>query len=103
MTRFQGALAAMALSAAASGCMNVPDSVSGNTTVNGEAWYIRTTSLGSLVFDVDVFYCPPPRGEGPATCTRALMYDSRVDYVPAELPPPNAKEEPSEAATEPEP
>lgn len=54
------------------GCSNTTSSVSGVDSVNGEAWYVKTTSFAGLVFGSDVFYCPPP-GSGPATCTQARM------------------------------
>jgi hypothetical protein len=65
-------LLAIAALAALAGCSNTTSSVSGVDSVNGEAWYVKTTSFVGLVFGSDVYYCPPPES-GPAKCTQARM------------------------------
>ncbi len=64
----------LALSAPAVGCSHVTSSVAGQNNVNGEAWYVETTSFGGLVFASTVYYCADASG-GPARCKEAKMID----------------------------
>lgn len=93
MIATRGLILAGALVSMTAGCANVTSSVAGQTTVNGEAWYVRTTGIFGLVFSADVFYCPSPSSQGPATCTQAKMYGVDDPYT---APAVEAVEEPEE-------
>ena len=73
MIRSRAVLLAALVGSMSVGCSNVTASVAGNTTVNGEAWYVKTTTVLGLVVGSDVYYCPAPKAAGPATCTQAQM------------------------------
>ncbi len=65
-------IAAVTVALSSIGCSYVNSSVAGQTTVNGEAWYVETTSLFGLVFSSTVYHCPNASG-GPARCKAAKM------------------------------
>ena len=71
-------LLAAALLALSSGCTNIASSRSGQTTVNGEAWYVKTTYFLVLPVGNTVYYCPPPQGRGTPTCFEAKMNEGNV-------------------------
>ena len=50
----------------ASGCASIG---------SGEAWYVKTTGMGGLIFSSKVFYCPQPNTAGPAQCKEAKMVE----------------------------
>lgn len=75
MRKLTTALAFALIGLGATGCSFATTSVAGNSNVNGEAWYVRTTGIFSLIFNTKVFYCPPPTGNGPVTCRQAKMHD----------------------------
>ncbi len=77
--RRHATLAALALALGATGCSFATTSVAGQSSVNGEAWYVRTTGIFFITFSTKVFYCPPPGGAGPVTCTEAQMNDEGGD------------------------
>ena len=43
--------------------------------MTGEAWYVKTTGMGGLIFSSKVFYCPQPNTAGPAQCKEAKMVE----------------------------
>jgi hypothetical protein len=92
-------LAALALGSA--GCVNVTSSVAGQNAVNGEAWYVRNTGIFGFVFAADVFYCPPPTGEGPAACQQAQMYGEDDPFTAAATKAVEEKEDEPEEKKEP--
>lgn len=91
MSRVVRAVLAAASALALGGCTYATSSVAGNTTVSGEAWYVRTTAVLFIPVGNSVFYCPPPTA-GPVTCTEAVMHDgdeaSAPVAAPAQPPPP---------------
>lgn len=74
------------LTLGATGCSFATTSVAGNSNVDGEAWYVRTTGIGALVFSTKVYYCPPPRAAGPVTCKEAKMNDEGGDFEMPSMP-----------------
>lgn len=79
MRRLVAAAGLLWLALGNSACSFATSSVAGNTNVDGEAWYVRQTGIFFIVFDTKVFYCPPPQGNGPATCVEAEMHDEGGD------------------------
>lgn len=65
---------ALGLLASISGCANIGSAMGGNTAMTGEAWYIKTTTLGPMILGSKVFYCPAP-ANGPAQCKEAKMVE----------------------------
>ncbi|MBP6608779.1 MAG: hypothetical protein KA258_04285 [Deltaproteobacteria bacterium] len=59
----------------ASGCASIGSAMGGNTAMTGEAWYVKTTGMGGLIFSSKVFYCPQPNTAGPAQCKEAKMVE----------------------------
>lgn len=57
------------------GCANVASSMGGNTAMTGEAWYVKTSTLGALILSSKVFYCGVPTGAAPAVCKEAKMVE----------------------------
>jgi hypothetical protein len=47
----------------------------GNTSDTGEAWYVKSTGMGPMIFSSKVFYCPQP-ANGPAQCKEAKMIEN---------------------------
>lgn len=74
------------LTLGATGCSFATTSVAGNSNVDGEAWYVRTTGIGFLIFSTKVYYCPPPRAAGPVTCKEAKMNDEGGDIEMPSMP-----------------
>lgn len=70
----------------ATGCSFATTSVAGNSNVDGEAWYVRTTGIFFLVFSTKVYYCPPPRAAGPDTCKEAEMHSEGGDFEMPSMP-----------------
>ena len=60
-----------------SGCANIGSAMGGNTGQTGEAWYVKTTGMGGLIFSSKVFYCPQPNTAGPAQCKEAKMVEGK--------------------------
>ncbi|MBL8635288.1 MAG: hypothetical protein JNM40_18830 [Myxococcales bacterium] len=60
-----------------SGCANIGSAMGGNTAMTGEAWYVKTTGMGGLIFSSKVFYCPQPNTAGPAQCKEAKMIEGK--------------------------
>ncbi|MCS6911691.1 MAG: hypothetical protein RMK29_01915 [Myxococcales bacterium] len=62
----------LALSLLAGGCAAVTSAIGGNTSDTGEAWYVKSTTIGPLVVSSKIFYCPAP-ANGPAQCREAKL------------------------------
>ncbi len=56
------------------GCANIGSSMGGNTSMTGEAWYVKVTGMGPLILSSKVFYCPAP-ASGAAQCKEAKMVE----------------------------
>jgi hypothetical protein len=65
---------ALAFLFVAFGCKNVTSSQAPNTSVTGEAWYVKETWF-LLTWKTQVFYCPKPTNPGPATCIEAIKHE----------------------------
>ncbi len=59
------------------GCASVGSAMGGNTAMTGEAWYVKLTGMGGMVFSSKVFYCPQPNTAGPAQCKEAKMVEPK--------------------------
>ncbi len=58
-------------------CTHVTSGAPTTNTVSGEAWYVKSTGMGSfLTFSTSVYYCPATSGKGPATCTKAIIHEA---------------------------
>jgi hypothetical protein len=73
-TRIIFSALAIALLLGVVGCKNIGTSRAPNTSVTGEAWYVKSTWF-LLTWKTQVFYCPAPTGPGPATCIEAIMHE----------------------------
>ncbi len=62
------------LMGSAMGCANIGSAMGGNTSMTGEAWYVKTTTLGPLVLSSKVFYCAQPQAAA-AQCKEAKMVE----------------------------
>ena len=69
--------ATVGLFTALSGCANIGSAMGGNTGQTGEAWYVKTTGMGGLIFSSKVFYCQQPNTAGPAQCKEAKMVEGK--------------------------
>jgi len=58
-----------------SGCASIGSAMGGSTSMTGEAWYVKTTGMGGMIFSSKVFYCPQPNTAGPAQCKEAKMVE----------------------------
>lgn len=74
MRKICGTIVACALLSSV-GCANVASSLGGNTAQTGEAWYVKTKTLGALILSSKVFYCPAPQGNAAAQCKEAKMVE----------------------------
>jgi hypothetical protein len=103
------AWAALFIALFATGCNYVGTSVSAPDSVNGEAWYVRTTSFAGLTFSKSVWYCAPPSARGHIACKEAVLHDAEDTTVaiegkapevavpkPAEKPEAKVEEKPAE-------
>jgi hypothetical protein len=64
------------LAGATGGCANIGSALGGNTSMTGEAWYAKITTLGGLILSSKVYYCPAP-ANGPAQCKEAKMVEGK--------------------------
>jgi len=55
-------------------CTHVTSGMPTTETVNGDAWYVKETGLGFLVFSTSVYYCPSTSQRGPVTCKEAIIH-----------------------------
>lgn len=58
----------------AMGCANVGSAMGGNTSMTGDAWYVKTTTLGAFILSSKVFYCAQPQNAA-AQCKEAKMVE----------------------------
>jgi len=65
----------LVLGLASAGCSYVTSSTAGLNSVNGEAWYVRTTTFFGLPVGSSIWYCPPPgEGAGHPLCSEARLH-----------------------------
>ncbi len=69
-----GMISLALLAAVSGGCAAVTSAMGGNTNETGEAWWVKSTGMGPLIFYSKVFYCPAP-ANGPAQCKEAKMVE----------------------------
>jgi len=55
-------------------CTHVSSGMPTTETVNGDAWYVKETGLGFLIFSTSVYYCPSTSQRGPVTCREAIIH-----------------------------
>jgi hypothetical protein len=74
LTRIALLALAITLLAGVVGCKNVTSSRPPNTSVTGEAWYVKSTWF-MINWKTAIFYCPKPTSPGPATCIQAIVHE----------------------------
>jgi hypothetical protein len=73
---FSSIVACGLLALTAGGCANIGSAMGGNTSMTGEAWYVKTTTLGPLILSSKVFFCPTPQNAA-AQCKEAKMVEGK--------------------------